>query len=202
MLNMCTKLRRSARGRGSCCHQTSKAQTCCHDTNTHRALAAACASLTCTLPLMLFQSCLAELRVCCAAREILLLLLLLSPLRHIPAQQTFLKTKCGRVTSARRAANISCDLWTAMQSVSEKWVRATQRLICWSLTLFSCQSITPSTRFHSLPPSSSPLTDCFFFSPFSPFDYVRADECSSAVGAAGITLGAFPACYKVSQLTA
>lgn len=138
MWSLHTKQQLSARTKGRCGHQTRNALICYHR-NTHRVLFSPQdlrhQRVLCHCGYFRHAW---QRRECAALPESLLL----SPLRHLRARQTFLRSEAR--TSARiwnMTGNISCDLWIVTQTVS-----TIQPPVRWSLPLFWCHSITLSAR--------------------------------------------------------
>lgn len=164
-------------------------------TQTSSVLALEFASLTCTSPLMLFQSCLAMLRVCCTAKD------LFYSLRSDTCECS--KTKSGismRIMFETLTGNIKvcCDLWIVKQTVSEKWAVCllalcqTHSVAHLLISYFVFMSLNHSLRslslHHPLCSHSYSHThriclsfkhDRLIFRSFSSCDYVQADTCRS-----------------------
>lgn len=136
---------RREREREKCCHQ----RIHYHHTHTHTHVLFSLlgfASLTCTLPLILFQSCLAVLRVCCAAKEL-----------FIVATPTHTHTHdCGKHFSRTRT------LESQWESCSENAGRGGGTLVCnlWMVT--QTGFLRSDRRTHT---AADLLLWCFFFMP-------------------------------------
>lgn len=108
--------------------QKKTVRICYHNTNTSSVLASRCASATCTLPLMLFQSCLAALAACCARLQGSFYCL----------HSTHLRAKRRKSYSAGASAGIS-----SLDRTSSLPARPALLFTCWSVASFLCHSVTP-----------------------------------------------------------
>lgn len=149
------------------------------------------ASLTCTLPLILFQSCLAVLRVCCAAKE----LFIVSTPTHTHTHDCgkhFSRTRtlesqwesCSE-NAGRGGGTLVCNLWMVTQTGflrSDRRTHTAADLLLWCF-FYAAPSLAVLALAlrHPLCLHACSPTRLFFFSsdPFPLRDYVQDDECGS-----------------------